>query len=138
MDTALPQKCRFILDRNCAKAKCTENRVCTSCDTVLLGGSIYTSPPLPAPLPPVYHSTLSVLSTLIYYSSCPVKSTPLSLFLIQTQEGFCFLPLQVSAVTFCLYSKGVPLHHEGVPLQHEGVPLQHFFHSIVRCENAFN
>ena len=37
MDTALPQKFPFILDRNLAKAKCTGNRVCTFCDTVLLG-----------------------------------------------------------------------------------------------------
>ena len=36
MDTALPQKISFILDRNLAKANCTENRVCTSCDTVVL------------------------------------------------------------------------------------------------------
>ena len=36
MDTALPQKFSFILDRNLAKANCTENRVCTSCDTVVL------------------------------------------------------------------------------------------------------
>ena len=36
MDTAL-QKFPFILDRNLAKANCTENRVCTSCDTVVLG-----------------------------------------------------------------------------------------------------
>ena len=35
MDTALPQKFPFILDRNLAKANCT--RVCTSCDTVVLG-----------------------------------------------------------------------------------------------------
>ena len=38
MDTALPQKFPFILDRNLAKANCTENQVCTSCDTVVLGG----------------------------------------------------------------------------------------------------
>ena len=37
MDTALPQKCPFILDRNLAKANCTGNQVCTSCDTVVLG-----------------------------------------------------------------------------------------------------
>ena len=37
MDIALPQKFPFILDRNLAKANCTENRVCTSCDTVVLG-----------------------------------------------------------------------------------------------------
>ena len=37
MDTALPQKFPFILDRNLAKANCTENRVCTFCDTVVLG-----------------------------------------------------------------------------------------------------
>ena len=37
MDTALPQKFPFILNRNLAKANCTGNRVCTSCDTVVLG-----------------------------------------------------------------------------------------------------
>ena len=37
MDTALPQKFLFILDRNLAKANYTENRVYTSCDTVVLG-----------------------------------------------------------------------------------------------------
>ena len=37
MDTALPQNFPFILDRNLAKANCTGNRVCTSCDTVVLG-----------------------------------------------------------------------------------------------------
>ena len=36
MDTALPQKFPFILDRNLAEANCTENRVRTSCDTVVL------------------------------------------------------------------------------------------------------
>ena len=36
MDTAHHQKFPFILDRNLAKAKCTGNRVCTSCDTVVL------------------------------------------------------------------------------------------------------
>ena len=35
MDTALPQKFSFILDRNLAKANGTGNRVCTSCDTVV-------------------------------------------------------------------------------------------------------
>ena len=40
MDTALTQKFPFILDRNLAKANCTENRVCTSCDTVVLGSYI--------------------------------------------------------------------------------------------------
>ena len=42
MDTALPQKFPFILNRNLAKANCTGNRVCTSCDTVVLGIYIYT------------------------------------------------------------------------------------------------
>ena len=37
MDTALSQKFPFILDRNLVKVNCTENRVCTSCDTVVLG-----------------------------------------------------------------------------------------------------
>ena len=36
MDTALPEKFPFILIRNLAKANCTGNRVCTSCDTVVL------------------------------------------------------------------------------------------------------
>ena len=36
MDTALPEKFPFILDRNLAKANCTENHVCTSCDNVVL------------------------------------------------------------------------------------------------------
>ena len=41
MDTALPQKFPFILDRNLARAKSTENPVCTSCVTVVLGDSLY-------------------------------------------------------------------------------------------------
>ena len=41
MDTALPQKFPFILDRNLAKANCTGNRVCTSCDIVVLGRNIH-------------------------------------------------------------------------------------------------
>ena len=41
MDAALPQKFPFILDRNLAKANCTENRVCTSCDTVVLGYNLF-------------------------------------------------------------------------------------------------
>ena len=36
MDTALPRKFPFILDTNLAKANCTENDVCTSCDKVVL------------------------------------------------------------------------------------------------------
>ena len=41
MDTALPQKFPFILDRNLAKANCTGNRVCTSCDTIVLASCHY-------------------------------------------------------------------------------------------------
>ena len=37
MDTALPKKFPFVLDRNLAKANSTGNRVCTSCDIVVLG-----------------------------------------------------------------------------------------------------
>ena len=37
MDTALHQKLPFILHRNLAKANCTEDCVCTSCDKVVLG-----------------------------------------------------------------------------------------------------
>ena len=40
MDTALSQKYPFILDKNLAKANCTENRVCTSCDIVGLDSHI--------------------------------------------------------------------------------------------------
>ena len=36
MDIALPQKFHFILDRNLAKANCTGDHVCTSCDKVVL------------------------------------------------------------------------------------------------------
>ena len=36
MDTAFTHKFPFILDRNLAKANCTGNRDCTSCDTVVL------------------------------------------------------------------------------------------------------
>ena len=40
MDTALPQKFPFILDRNLEIANCTGYRVATSCDIVVLGSSI--------------------------------------------------------------------------------------------------
>ena len=43
MDTALPQKFPFILDRNLAKANCTGNQVCTSCDIVVLAQCKYGS-----------------------------------------------------------------------------------------------
>ena len=36
MDTALTKTISFILDRNLAKANCTGNHVCTSCDRVVL------------------------------------------------------------------------------------------------------
>ena len=39
MDTALPQKFSFVLDRNLAKANCTENHVCSSCDKEVLGST---------------------------------------------------------------------------------------------------
>ena len=41
MDTALTQKFPFILDRNLAKANCTENHICMSCDKVVLDIYIY-------------------------------------------------------------------------------------------------
>ena len=37
MDTTLTQKFPFILDRNLAKANCTGNYACTSCNKVVLG-----------------------------------------------------------------------------------------------------
>ena len=45
MDTELPQKFPFILDRNLAKANCTENRVFTPCDIVVLGNVLIISLP---------------------------------------------------------------------------------------------
>ena len=39
-DTGTVFNFSFILDRNLAKANCTENHVCTSCDTVVLGSLI--------------------------------------------------------------------------------------------------
>ena len=42
MDTALIQKFSFILDRNLAKANCTGNRVCMSCNIVVLDRDWYT------------------------------------------------------------------------------------------------
>ena len=44
MDTALPQKFPFILDSNLAKANCTGNHVCTSCDIVVLDWHINSAP----------------------------------------------------------------------------------------------
>ena len=41
MDTALPQKFPFILDKNLAKASSTENRLCTYCDIVVFDIYIY-------------------------------------------------------------------------------------------------
>ena len=43
MDTALPEKFPFILDRNLVNSNCTEDRVCTSCDKVVLVQNIYFS-----------------------------------------------------------------------------------------------
>ena len=43
MDTAATQKFPFILDRNLVKANCTGNRVCTSCDIVVLDSYVYCS-----------------------------------------------------------------------------------------------
>ena len=40
MILALYLKIYFILDRNLAKANCTGNHVCTSCDKVVLGAAI--------------------------------------------------------------------------------------------------
>ena len=41
MDTAVPQKFPFILDRNLAKFNCSGNRVCTSCDIVVVGNNLF-------------------------------------------------------------------------------------------------
>ena len=42
MDTTLLQKFPFILDKHLAKANCTGNHFCTSCDKVVLGLSLIT------------------------------------------------------------------------------------------------
>ena len=52
MDTALPQKFPFVLDRNLAKANFTENQVCTSCDSVVLGSLINLVVPCKKLVPP--------------------------------------------------------------------------------------
>ena len=60
MDTALPQKFPFILDRNLAKANCTTgNRVCTSCDTVVLA---------------MYLFTIVLPQKCLYAASCPQRA----------------------------------------------------------------
>ena len=46
MDTALPQKFPFIRDRNLAKANRTWNRVCMSCDIVVLDNELKKRMPL--------------------------------------------------------------------------------------------
>ena len=56
MDTALPQKLQFILDRNLAKANCTENQVCTSCDIVVVDS-----------LAPTYSPNHLTACSCIYY-----------------------------------------------------------------------
>ena len=51
MDTALHQKFLFILDRNLAKANCTGNQVCTSCDIVVFVSHLKTLTQLASELP---------------------------------------------------------------------------------------
>ena len=46
MDTTFPQKFPFILDTNLAKANGTGNRVCTSCDIVVLDFPYFLDLPL--------------------------------------------------------------------------------------------
>ena len=60
MDTALPEKFPFILDRNLAKANCTENHVCTSCDTVVLALCF---------IPPCTLFVRILLCCLVFYNS---------------------------------------------------------------------
>ena len=62
MDTALPQKFPFILDRNLAKANYRENRICTSCDTVVLGTELF--------LTDVYDIIVIVVNTLHRLYAC--------------------------------------------------------------------
>ena len=66
MDTALPQKILFILDRNLAKANCTEDRVWTSCDTVVLASRLF---PLVVPkvIPVQLSSFIMILTVLSNY-----------------------------------------------------------------------
>ena len=61
MDTALPQKFPFILDRNLAKANCTGNRVCTSCDIVVLARDLCVY------FAPIHHFFLTLDATDILY-----------------------------------------------------------------------
>ena len=61
MDTALPQKFPFILDRNLPKVNCRGNRDCTSCDIVVLGWVLMFKSFNPGP---VYF--LAVFDTITY------------------------------------------------------------------------
>ena len=62
MDTALPQKFPFVLEKNLEKAKCTGNRVCRSCDIVVPG---YNKTPIRAT---EKFKTLAVLPSLLGYN----------------------------------------------------------------------
>ena len=76
MDTALPPKFPFILDRNLAKSNCTENRVCTSCVTVVLGN---------------YPNNISFLVSLPNSNFCFFFRVPWLL-------GFCWKNTQVAYI----------------------------------------
>ena len=66
MDTALPQKFPFILDRNLVKANCTENRVCTSCYTVVLEFTTSNTDK---------YSTFQRLPTFLAMSCCALRAS---------------------------------------------------------------
>ena len=63
MDIALPQKFPFILDRNLAKANCTENQVCTSCDIVVLDIAIKDKIKRTTPIEQILKKSHDILKT---------------------------------------------------------------------------
>ena len=86
MDTALPQKFPFILDRNLAKANCTGNRGCTSCDTVVLRRNLFSLPVAMVQIAALKSISLNIrnnrmksLEKLYYYN---LSGTEVSFFII--------------------------------------------------------
>ena len=81
MDRALPQKFPFILDWNLAKINCTEDRVCTSCDTVVLAFALLPFQLLPpwAFSPLIFLQPTHRIVILLFYDKRVVRNVRLPL-----------------------------------------------------------
>ena len=82
MDTALPQKFPIILDRNLAKGNCTGNRVCTSCDTVVLGLRI-----MPV-CPPKNTPTFAQIPPICFCTPLPWLASPPNLLAQKLPQNY--------------------------------------------------